>query len=171
MRNLSLRRIQKIFGDWFIIFSTSIVIVDLLILRSAGWSKSRQLELAIILDFAIIIPMLCALYFRKKPKAAFTRSVGLACLAIWLLGIFVPKEVQVILPELTWVRYGSLFLLAILEAKVFIIFVRSIFSNDIRASHNAVVQANELGMPKWIAKLVALEARFWQRVRTTIRGR
>ena len=162
------RYCQALSANWFVVLAVGIISIDLTIVGLAGWSRERRFELALLLDLAVIISLLCVVFYWSKPKTALIRAVSLACLAVWLLGFFIPTDAKVLLPQLIWVRYGGLVLLGLLEAKIIIVFLQAVFSNDVQACRHAAAQANELGMPAWIAKLVAIETRFWQRLRSIL---
>lgn len=120
-----------------------------------GW------ELAVIFDILITLPILFFLCYRKtlsKKMLAF-RIIALQCFGIWLASKIIPTNIQIFLPQLVWMRYVGLLVIAIVELRLMIALFKLVFRTDTQEK-----QLEEIGMPPLLAKLALMEARFWQRV-------
>ena len=152
-------------AHWFFLACGAIIAGDLTVISLRGWSISPQLiESALFFDFAVILPLLYAWCYRIKGKAAIIRALGLSCLAIWATGYVVPPEHHHVLTSVRWLRYVGMVVLALLEIKLLIVFYRAVFSNEKSIETAANKFAADAGMPHWVARIVALEAKFWRKV-------
>jgi hypothetical protein len=153
---------------WFFLVGGAIIAGDLTIVSARGWSLSSPsplfIEAALLFDFAVIVPLLYAWCYRTKGKAAIIRALGLSCLAIWATGYVVPPEHHHVLNSVAWLRYVGMVVLTLLEIKLLIVFYRAVFSNEKAIETAANKLAADAGMPPWVARLVAFEAKFWRKV-------
>ncbi len=160
--------LSRLRAHWFFLAGGAIIAGDLTIVSLRGWSLGspppQLIEAALLFDFAVIVPLLYAWCYRAKGKAVVIRALGLSCLAIWATGYVVPPEHHHVLDSVAWLRYVGMVVLALLEIKLLIIFYRSVFSNEKSIEAAANTLATDAGMPPWVARVVALEAKFWRKV-------
>ena len=138
-----------------------------LVLLGAVWSLSANLppqdlsgwEVAVLFDFLITLPLLFTLCYRRKltRKNLIIRILALQCLGIWLATKIVPVESQILLPQLSWLRYAGLAVLMLIELRIMVVLFKTVFKADTTSK-----QLEEIGMPAFLAKLALLEARFWR---------
>jgi hypothetical protein len=138
-----------------------------LVLLTAAWMLARSVpsqeltgwELAVLFDVLVTLPLLFALCFRGKftRNKLIVRIMGLQCLGIWLATKIVPLESQIVLPQLSWLRYAGLAVLALIELRIMVALFKIIFKTE-----TSVKDLEEIGMPPFIAKLALMEARFWR---------
>jgi len=88
---------------------------------------------------------------------------GLRCFALILSGLLflswiIPVEQQFWLPNLMWARAGGVAVLVVLEVSLAVVILKILFLEDGTAEHVSA----KTGAPLPIAKLMALEARFWK---------
>lgn len=69
----------------------------------------------------------------------------------------VPAQAQQILPSLSVARWMGLALLTVLEIRLLL----AVFKMVLRGGGSADELAKATGAPPWLARLLALEARFW----------
>jgi len=160
--------LTRLRAHWFFLVGGAIIASDLIIVSLHGWSLSspspQLFEAALLFDFAVMVPLLYAWCYRAKGKAAIIRALGLSCLAIWATGYVVPPEHHHVLNSVAWLRYVGMMVLALLEIKLLIVFYRSVFSSEKSIETAANKFAADAGMPPWVARVVALEAKFWRKV-------
>ncbi len=152
--------------NWFWPLAVVLVLVAMLISKMTSPQPDNMWEVAVIFDVLITLPVLFALCFRKKlslSKLAI-RVIALQCLGIWLATKIVPLNSQVLLPQLSWLRYLGLGVLALLELKLIFILLKIVSKPGTTAA-----QLEAACMPPFIAKLMLIEARFWRWVFSIIK--
>jgi hypothetical protein len=117
-------------------------------------------EAAIIADLCFTVPLLFAWCYRHRlpPRQLAVRAAALACLGLWIAGRLIPAADQIILPHLSWARMLGIAILALIELRVFLAVLRLVFSGTTTAEE---VSASA-GVPRAIARLMLIEARFWR---------
>ena len=138
-----------------------------LLLVAAAWSFGMSLpaqdlggwEMAVLFDVVITLPLLFALCYRGKltRNKLIIRILALQCLGIWLATKIVPVESQLLLPQLSWLRYAGLAVLILIELRIMVVLFKTVFKVD-----TTTKQLEEIGMPPFLAKLALLEGRFWR---------
>lgn len=141
---------------------------------SYGLARSRTFladggEVAIVADLCLTVPLLYSwCYWNRLPRRQVAiRAAALACLGVWIAGRLIPAADQTILPHLSWARMLGVVVLALIELRVLVAVVRLAFSGTATAEE---VSARS-GAPPIIARLMLIEARFWQRVWKLLRRR
>ena len=155
---------------WFLVLVPLMVLASFGLAASIDWQRDGHLvEMALLFDACISLPALYFLCYRGTMSARqmALRLIGLACLGIWFATWLVPASAQSVLPQLGWARMAGIVLLAVVELRLIVTALRMAFSG----TATAVQVAEASGAPPWIARLMLLEARFWQRVWRLIRGR
>lgn len=119
----------------------------------AGW------EMAVLFDVFITLPLLYLICYRKKlaRNAMLGRIIALQCLGIWLATKIVPVDQQILLPQLSWLRYCGIAVLLVIELRLMVALFQILFKAD-----TTTQQLEDAGMPPFLAKLALLEARFWR---------
>lgn len=138
-----------------------------LVMVTFAWSLSASLppqnlsgwEVAVLFDVLITLPLLFALCYRRTltRNTLIIRILALQCLGIWLATKIVPVESQILLPQLSWLRYAGLAVLVLIELRIMVVLFKTVFKVDTTSK-----QLEEIGMPPFLAKLALLEARFWR---------
>ena len=164
MVKLENRLPQLIRQHWFYPLALAILVSDILVGRLDGWSNPGVVETGIIIDLALIIPALYYLCYRNRGKAAVMRTVVLCCLGIWLAGVIVPAEHQVLLSKIEFVRYVGLAVVVLLEIKLMRMIYGATFRKESEAKASVLNIAEKEGMPPWVAKIIAWEASIWRRI-------
>ncbi len=156
-------------ANWFLFLLPLLLLIELAFARSNSWAEPGFAEAAILFDLCVFVPALYALCYRNKLalKPLLLRLIGLSCLGIFIASKLVPPDAQRLLPHLSWVRAAGWAVLALIELKLFIEMVKLVFSGRTTADNVAA----RGGVPRWLAALMLLEARFWKAVWKFIRGR
>ena len=130
---------------------------------SAG---GTSLELAVLADVFVTLPVLYWLCFRKRHGLAklLLGVTAVVCSGLWLAGQFVPATDQRILPQLSWLRYAGLAIIVGFEVRLAAVAFRMIWRPQTKVADLAAE-----GVPPVIAKLMLLEARFWRWVLSAFR--
>jgi hypothetical protein len=149
-------------ANWFALVAPSLVLTAWLVSRAAPWPAGGDMEVALLVDACVTLPVLYALcYGRSLPLWQLAvRCVGIACLGIYLLGYIVPPHAQVLLPSFGIARTIGLVLLLLIEVRLLIAALRLLFGSELSAEKLSA----ETGAPPLVAKLMILEARFWKAV-------
>ena len=146
---------------WFFFIAPVVLAVNLFVGLSARVEIDRLVEAGLLFDLMVLIPCLYWLCYRQRGRRAVIQAAALACLGIWAALKLVPESERVLLNYVVPLRYVGLAALVWLEVTVVMAIYRSIFKGG--SVTEAVSHAPE-DMPPWIAKLLALEARFWLKV-------
>lgn len=148
---------------WFFIAVALVLIGDGLTFVDHDLSTAGWLEIIWIIDLVLVIPLLYWCCYRQLRKAAVLKAIALSCAGIWLAGYFVPKEQHNLLNELVVVRYLGGIVLVLFEIKLVAQIYRAAFSG-LAATTESARQAEDLGMPAWVVRLLLWEASLWRRV-------
>ena len=149
---------HRIRQHWFFLAAPLVLATDLSVAVYARGSIDRTLEAGLLFDLVVLIPCLYWLCYRHRGRAALTRAAALACLGIWFALKLVPEPEQDLLFYVAPLRYVGLAALLWLELVVVVSIYRTVFKGG--AVSDAVARA-PVDMPPWLARLLALEARFW----------
>lgn len=153
---------------WFVPLAVIFLAGD----AAAAWTTmwpSRAIESAIAIDLALIVPALHLWCYRRDGRRAILRTVALACLGIWVAAQLVPAAHHDVLEQLRYLRYAGLAVLVAIEIRVMVGIYRVMFTRRESVAESAKQIAESAGVPPALAKLMALEARFWRRVIELVR--
>jgi hypothetical protein len=152
--------IAKVKENWFWPLSITLVALAWTIGHFSQIEPNSSWEYAVIFDMLATLPILYFICYRKKSalKHNIFRILALQCTGIWLATKIVPIESQALLPYLSWLRYAGLAVLFVFEAWIVLALIKLVFRPETTA--NQIEQ--QLGAPPFVAKLILLEARFWQ---------
>lgn len=144
--------------NWFWPLAIILWAFVMLISRTVPTQKLDGWEMAVIFDVLVTLPALFALCYRTKLTRGklVLRILALQCLGIWLATKIVPFETQILLPQLSWLRYVGLSVLVFIELRIVLAMFKVIFKAE-----TTTTQLEDFGMPPFLAKLALLEARFW----------
>ncbi len=151
---------------WFFLVAPVLVAVDLVVGLSARGEIDRLLEAGLIIDLAVVVPCLYWLCYRAQGRRAVVRAAALACLGVWMVLKLVPEPERDLLNYVAPLRHVGIAVLVWLEMVVVLAIYKSVFKGG--TEREAIRQA-PAELPPWVARLIALEARFWLRVWTGIK--
>ena len=119
-------------------------------------------EAALLIDLCLTAPILYILcYARKQPlRVTVVRALAIACGGVWIATWIIPTPMQILLPQLTPLRWIGLALVCAVEVRLLVAAIRISFSG----SGTAEDIARTTGAPPFVAKLMMWEARFWRGV-------
>lgn len=148
-------------AHWFFFIAPIVLAVDLHIVLDARGEIDRLIEAGLLADLAIVLPCLYWLCYRKRGRPAVIRAVALACLGIWVALKLVPEAERDLLNYVEPLRYVGIAALVWLEIVVVLAIYSSVFKGGAVSEAASQVPAE---FPPWVAKLMALEAKFWLNV-------
>jgi len=151
-------------SNWFYPLAIAIVIGDVGALFFQNWSHQRLFEAAVLFDLAVVLPLLYLWCYRARAAAAVIRAVCLASLGIWATGHLIPIEHQHVLGSLSWLRTTAIVVLALIEVKILFSFYKAIFTSEKTPEEIAEKLSDDIKLPAWLTRLVALEARTLRRI-------
>ena len=157
-------------SNWFVLALPLLAAVSYLLTRTTVWREDGLIVEAVTLfDWCVTVPLLYALCYGRTQKATrlAVRMLALACLGVWIAARLVPSVEQVLLAELGWARAAGLAVLVLLELRLMFAVIRLAFSGTATAEQIA----ERSGAPRFIARLLLLEARFWRALWRLLRGR
>lgn len=146
---------------WFFVVALIVFAIDLYAGLAARGAFDRVVEAGLLFDLVVLIPCLYWFCYRQRGRAAVVRAAALACLGIWVALKLVPEPERDLLVYVAPFRYVGLAALVWLELVVMAAIYKSIFKGG---SVNEAMQHVPADMPRWVARLLALEARFWLKV-------
>lgn len=152
---------QHVRVHWFFLVAPVVVAIDLYVALSARGDFDRILEAGLLFDLVVLVPCLYWLCYRQRGKKAAVRAAALACLGIWAALKLVPEAERDLLNYVAPLRYVGLAALVWLELVVVLAIYKSVFKG---ASVSQVASQAPADMPPWVAKLLAMEAKFWLKV-------
>lgn len=150
-------------AHWFLVAAAAIVSVNWLALPGIRADLPRLAESAALFDFAIVLPALYWLCYRRRRRDAGVRALALACLGAWAVSKLIPPSEHQLLDYLMPLRYVGLAVLVAIELKILVALYRMVFSGATRAAAAAQIQ-NQADLPPWLSRLLVAEAMFWRRV-------
>lgn len=155
--------------NWFVPVALASVAIEIGFTRSTDWSQPRLAEAAVLFDLCLFVPALFLVCYRhgRSAKALALRFVALACLGFYIASWLVPAAAQQLIVDLGWLRIAGMVVLALIELRLLVAAVRMVFRGNVQPEQ----LAERTGAPLWIARLMALEARFWKAVWRLVRGR
>jgi hypothetical protein len=150
-------------GHWFLPLALAIITADFALAHAVEWRPARPLEAGVLLDVAVLVPVLYALCYRRRGRAAWIRAGALACLGIWLAGRIIPAAHQDLLAHLGPLRYAGMAVLFLIELRLAIAIYRAAFSDQPEQAQRTLAAAEHAGVPRWVTRLMAWEASLWRR--------
>ncbi len=158
---------RRIRSDWFVPAALAVLAADLVVVGAHLESAPSLMEIVLTGDLAVVIPAMYLACYRGR--AAVVRALGLACLGIWVAAHVVPPAQQALLTTLAPARYAWSALVFAAEAWVLLAIWRAAFTGG-----DASAAAQDVGVPPWLARLMAWEAalgrRAWELARRLWRG-
>lgn len=102
------------------------------------------------------------------------RTLALACLGVWVASVIVPDGHHSLIDRIGWMRYLGVGVLVLLQVRLSIELYRGVFRGASDDARQVIQdQAERDGVPPWVAKLMAAEARLlkclWERIRLWFR--
>ena len=146
---------------WFFWVAPLVLAVDFYAALSARGAIDRLVEAGLLFDLVVLLPVLYWFCYRRRGRPALVRSAALACLGIWLALKLVPESERELLVYVAPLRYVGWAVLVWLELLLVVAVYRSVFNGG--SVEQAVAQAPS-DMPPWLARLLAMEARWWLKV-------
>jgi hypothetical protein len=152
---------QALRTHWFFLVAPLVFAVDLYVGLSLRGEFDRLLEASLLFDLAVLLPGLYWLCYRQHGRKAVIRAAAIACLGIWVASKVVPESERDVLNYVVPLRYLGLAVLVWLELVVFVAIYRTVFKGG---SIDEAASRAPADIPRWAAKLLAMEARFWLKV-------
>ena len=149
---------RRIGADWFVPVAVAVLAADLVVVGAHLEGAPSLMEVVLVGDLAVVIPAAYLACYRARGRAAVVRALGLACLGIWVAAHVVPPAHQALLTTLTPVRYAGSALVLVVEVRVLYAIWRAAFTGG-----DASAAAQDVGVPPWLARLMAWEAALGRR--------
>ena len=149
--------------NWFVPLALGIAGADFALARALPWSSARPLEIGLILDFAVLLPLLYAICYRRRGRVALTRAAALTCLGIWLAGRVIPPAHQELLAYLSPLRYAGMAVLLLIELRLAIAIYKAAFAAKPDEVQRTLAAAKHAGVPSWVIRVMAWEASLWRK--------
>jgi hypothetical protein len=131
--------------------------------QTANWMmEGNSIEIAIMVDLAILLPALYLWLHRPLQKTVVLKSLAIGCAGIWLTGLLIPSQHQSLLPSFAWLRYIGIAILGYIEIRVFLIIYRAVLAQASPAEKYTEELAAATGIPKRFIELIVKEAIFWK---------
>ena len=128
-------------------------------INDASTADIRALELALLADVFVTLPVLFWLCFRNQ-SARQRLALGIVaaiCSGLWFATWVVPAESQGYLRPFAWVRYIGVAIIVTVEVGLVVGIARIIWKPEAEAR-----DIEALGVPPMVARLMMAEARFWR---------
>lgn len=149
--------------NWFMPLAFGISAVDFTLARALPWSPPRPLEIGLILDFAVLLPLLYAVCYRRRGRVALIRAAALTCFGIWLAGRVIPPAHQELLAHLSPLRYVGMAVLLLIELRLAIAIYKAAFAAKPDEVQRTLAAAKHAGAPSWVIRVMAWEASLWRK--------
>ena len=156
--------------NWFFPALVLVVCTDVFIGRLEDWSNARALEIGVLLDLAVFIPLFYLWCYRAKGRPAIIRAVGLSCFGIWVAGFIIPVEHQLVLNKLEFIRYVLLALIFVSGARLMFKVYSVVLGDDKDARSSTMKAAKRQGTPQWLLRIWEWEATTWKKFVDFIRS-
>ena len=157
-------------SHWAAVTVFSMVILGFVIAQFESWDAPRLLEASLLIDLAILAPLLLTIGYWKAhtPKQRLLRGLGAVALGISLVAWLIPQQHHFILNVFEPLRdvfepfraiFAVLFVLA--EAWIFWTVVKALFFSGSREEMEASL-ADKDDLPPYLKKLLVAEVTFWK---------
>lgn len=153
--------------NWFVPVLALLLAIEVAFARTTLWTQDGFAEAVILFDLCLFVPALHFLCYRRvlARRALLIRTAALALGGIYIASLLVPAEAQRLLAELRWARMAGLAIIAAFELWILVLTVKLVFGG---AGTDEI--AAQSGAPRWAARLMQAEARFWKFLWRMIRG-
>ncbi len=149
---------KQIQQHYFIPGAALIIAADYSLTRSPQGLSMHCLELSVVADLCLLLPLVFWLCYRHTAKQLKLKTLALILPGIWLAYQILPTEAQLLRPYLQPLRYLGSALFILIELWIIFAMYRRFFSKGEAASLSYL--RDDLAMPAWLCKLLVLEARF-----------
>ena len=150
---------------WFWPAAFAVVLTNAFTILVDGWHAPQLKEYGVLFDFAVLIPLLYWFCYRRSGKKAIVRTLALACLGVLVASLVVPDTHHSLIRQIGWVRYIGLAVLVLIQIRLSIEIWRLAFRGNSEETGSAIHQhAEREGVPPWVARLMAAEARFFKKI-------
>jgi hypothetical protein len=155
--------------NWFLPLLTALLAIEWAFARATDWSADGVAEAVILFDMCLFVPFLYLLCYRRRVarKPLLVRAAALAFLGLYFAAHLIPPQAQHLVAGLGWARLVGWAVLALAELWVVAKVVRLVFGRE-ATTEDVVVQS---GAPRWIARIMLIEARFWKALWRLLRRR
>lgn len=157
-------------SNWFYPLAGAIVLGDVSALQFQDWSQPRVFESAVLFDLAVLLPLLYLCCYRARGRAVILPMTGLVSLGIWATSQLIPVEHQHVLNAVGWLRTIAITVLAAIEIKILFGFYKAVFASGKTPEEIADKLASDIKLPRWLTRLLALEARVLRSVSGFVRS-
>lgn len=146
--------------NWFLPLLALLVAIEWAFARATDWSSDGVAEAVILFDMCLFVPILYMLCYRRRValKPLLVRAAALSFLGLYVASFLVPPQAQHLVAELGWARLVGWAVLALVELWVVVKIVRLVFGGEATTEDVAA----RSGAPRWIARMMLIEARFWK---------
>ena len=154
---------------WFYLLLPVLLLASWRMSASVDWRfEARASEAALLFDWCLFVPVLYALYLRPllPIRAVLLRTMAMACAGLWFAQLLAPDTAESMLVVVAPLRWVGLAILPLCEALLFAALLRLAF-----AERPDMTEMERHGLPRFVVRLMVLEARFWRWVWLRLRGR
>ena len=151
-------------ANWFIPAASIVILGNAAFLYIDGLQPIRWTEIGLLFDLAILIPTMYLICYRRQGRKNIIKAIGLACLGIWIVSKIIPEQDHLILERVAILRNLGLGVLFLIELRIMIAILKTIFSSEDDFEKNRDIAISEADMPIWISKVIAWEANIWRKV-------
>lgn len=150
---------QLLAANWFWPIFAVAVCAAWLMSRSPALPQPHGWDVALLIDFGLIMPLLMWLCYRRQAtrRALLLRVLALQLSALLIAGWLTLPSQQLVVQHLAWARPIGIAILVVVEGAVLVAMLRIVFKPGTAQS-----DLEKLGAPPVIARLMLLEARFWR---------
>lgn len=156
--------------NWFYPPAIAIVLGDVGAIHFQEWDSDRLLEVAVLFDLAVVLPLLYLWCYRARGNATLLPALALCSFGIWAAGYLIPDEQQNVLDSIGWLRTLAMAVLVIVEIRILAQFYSAIFCSDKTLDEIARKVAEDANLPQWLTRLLALEARMLRYLSESVRN-
>jgi len=161
-------RLTKPRERWFFLIALPLAFaIEWAFARSLDWTVYPRSEWVMLVDLCLFMPALYLALFTSELglRERLLRAAGIAGLGLFAASLIVPASNQVIIGELSALR-GALFVF-ILAFEGWVLW--KVIGAVYRKGADAKMLEHDFAMPRWIARAMVLEARFWKAVWAFVR--
>ena len=157
-------------AHWALFTVASMVLLGYIGAQLDDWNAPRLLEASLLVDLAIIAPLLLTICYwnANTPKQRVLKGIGFAGLGLSLVAWLVPHQHHFILnifEPLTETLHAGRSIFAILfvlfEAWLFWTIAKALFAAESKEEMEASLQ-DKADLPPYLAKLMVAEVTFWK---------
>ena len=126
------------------------------------WTRYPRSEWVALFDLCVFMPFVYLQFFKGGLpfRSRLIRAAGISGIGLLASSFIVPESNRLVIDQLSSVRNAMLLLIIAFEAWVFWKLINLVF----RKNADAKSLHREFAIPKWVAKLMILEAKFWKAV-------